>query len=110
MVVASRFRLCAVCLFVLSWPAVGYSQGTLADYERSERIAKWTANKVFRTSVVPNWSGDGDRFTYRVDLPGSEVEFVAVDAIKGERRLAFDHAKLAAALGKLRGAEVPAKK
>lgn len=100
----------AICLLALASPAPVYSQGTLADYERSERIAKWTANKVFRTSVTANWSGNGDRFTYRVDLPGGEVEFVAVDAVKGERRLAFDHAKLAAALGKLRGAEVPAAK
>src|SRR5436190_11065672 len=100
----------AICLLALAWPAPGYSQGTLADYERSDRIAKWTANKVFRTSVTPNWSGDSDRFTYRVDLPGGEVEFIAVDAVKGERRLAFDHYKLAVALRELRGADVPATK
>src|SRR5436190_23014827 len=100
----------AICLLALSWPTSAYSQGTLADYERSERISKWTANKVFRTAVNPIWSADGDRFTYRVELPGGEVEFVAVDAVKGERKLAFDHEKLAAALGKLRGADVSAKK
>src|SRR5258707_4414269 len=104
---SSRLRAwTAICLIALAWPASAYSEGTLADYERSERIAKWTANKVFRTSVVPNWSEGGDRFSYRVDLPGGEREFIAVDAVKGERRIAFDHATLAAALGKLGGKEV----
>src|SRR5436853_4885911 len=87
----------AICLIALAWPANANSQGTLADYERSERISKWTVDKVFRTSVNPIWSGDGDRFTYRVELLGGEVEFVAVNAVKGERGLAFDHAKLAVA-------------
>jgi dipeptidyl-peptidase-4 len=106
-----RFRQWApLCLIGLAWPTPSLAQGTLADYERSERISKWTANKVFRASVLPNWSGDGDRFTYRVDLPGGESEFIAVDALKGERLFAFDHAKLAAALGKLRDTEVSAKK
>jgi dipeptidyl-peptidase-4 len=108
--ISSYRRAPAIVVFLLLGPAMGFAQGTLADYERSERIAKWTQKKVFRTSVQPNWSTDGDRFTYRVDLADGEVEFITIDAVKGERQLAFDHAKLAAALGKLRGAEVSAKK
>ena len=40
------------------------------------------------------------KFWYRNDLKGGAKEFVLVDAEKGTRALAFDHAKLAAALSK----------
>ena len=90
--------------------SLGHSQGTPADYERSGSFEKSTRGKVFRTVVEPNWSGDGERLWYRIDLAEGEREFVAVDVRKGVRQPAFDHAKLADALGKLRKEEVSAKK
>jgi dipeptidyl-peptidase 4 len=84
-------------------------QGTPADYERAAKFGAWTRNKVFRSAVVPHWSEDGNRFWYRNDLAEDEREFIVVDAVKGTRQLAFDHAKLAAALGKIRKADVAPK-
>ncbi|HWY86194.1 MAG TPA: prolyl oligopeptidase family serine peptidase [Gemmataceae bacterium] len=96
-------------LTLLACPALVHAQGTQSDYDRSAQFAKWTQNKVFRTAVVPHWSTDGDRFWYKVDVAKGEWEFVAVDAAKGARQLAFDHAKLAAALAKTLDQKVSAK-
>src|SRR5665213_3662833 len=87
-------------------PAPGQG-GTAADYERAARLAALTRNKVFNATIAPHWSGDGDRFWYRKDLPGGDHEFILVDAVKGERKPAFDHKRLAAALSKITGKEYP---
>ena len=82
-------------------PARG--QGSKADYERAEGLREATRDKVFKTSVRPHWLTGGQRFWYRNDLPDKVREFILVDAAKGERRPAFDHARLAEALGKVLG-------
>jgi len=74
------------------------AQGTKADYERSEKFRERTANKVFRRWVAPQWFSKGDKFWYRVQTGASTFEFIAVDAIQGQREVAFDHAALAKAL------------
>ena len=60
---------------------------------------------VFRDRVDPNWfadsTGETNRFWYRVNLPGQGREFILVDATRGAREPAFDHARAAEALGKL---------
>jgi len=63
------------------------------------------AARVFKNRVSPNWFANNTRFWYRNDLRGGAKEFVLVDAEKGSRGPAFDHAKLAAALSKASGAE-----
>src|SRR5437870_2433096 len=97
----------AICTFV---PATAFPQGTPADYERAAKLEALTRDKVFRTNIVPHWNERGDSFWYRVDMAKGEYEFVRVDARKGTREAAFDHVKLAAALGKLRKAEFPDRK
>ena len=67
-------------------------------------------NKVFKKHVNPKWSADGGRFWYRNDLSTDRREFVLVDTTKGERRLAFDHVKVAAALTDALGQSVDAEK
>ena len=63
------------------------------------------ASLVHRDVIAPHWfagsSGQSNLFWYRVDLAGHEREFVLVDAAAGRRGPAFDHARLAAALGDL---------
>ncbi len=54
--------------------------------------------RVFRDRIEPHWFAGNSRFWYRNDLPGGTKEFVLVDAEKGSRRPAFDHARLSAAL------------
>ena len=84
-------------LFLAMTPAA-HAQGTRADYERADRLRARTVNKVVKVGVRPNWSADGSRFWYRNDLAAGAREFIAVDAERGERKPAFDHAKLAEAL------------
>ena len=86
------------------------AQGTKADYERSERLSELSNNKVFRRWVTPHWSADGDRFTYRVQVAADAFEFVLVDAARGTRELAFDHAMLAKSLSEASGQQVEAAK
>jgi dienelactone hydrolase len=60
---------------------------------------------VHRDVIAPHWlagtSGQPNLFWYRVDLADHQREFVLVDAAAGRRGPAFDHARLAAALGDL---------
>jgi dipeptidyl-peptidase-4 len=58
------------------------------------------APRVYRDHVEAHWFANGSRFWYRNDLPQGRREFVLVDGEKGLRQPAFDHAKLADALGK----------
>ena len=55
--------------------------------------------RVYRSSVSPNWFADNTHFWYRNDLAGGKQEYVLVDAVKGVRKPAFDHERLAKALG-----------
>jgi dipeptidyl aminopeptidase/acylaminoacyl peptidase len=74
------------------------AQGSKADYERAARLREATVNTVFKQRVRANWLPGNTNFWYRNDLAGGRREFIWVDAVRGERRLAFDHAKLARAL------------
>jgi dipeptidyl aminopeptidase/acylaminoacyl peptidase len=54
--------------------------------------------RVYRDRVRPHWLGDGTKFWYRVNVRKDGYEFILVDAEKGLREPAFDHARLASAL------------
>ncbi|HEX5242046.1 MAG TPA: DPP IV N-terminal domain-containing protein, partial [Tepidisphaeraceae bacterium] len=66
--------------------------------------------RVYRDHINPNWISGSSRFWYRNDLPGEAREFILVDAEKGTRQPAFDHARAATALSKVLGHEVSADK
>jgi dipeptidyl aminopeptidase/acylaminoacyl peptidase len=102
--VGQGFALVAIALAACA----GRAQGTRADYERANKLRETTANRVFKQSVKPQWLPGNTRFWYRNDLPGGAREFILVDAAKGGRQMAFDHARLAEALGKATGAETKA--
>lgn len=76
---------------------------TRQRYVRAERLLAANAAKLTSDLVIdPNWIGESDRFWYRwKSLTG--VEFVLVDPATGERRQAFDHSRLAAALSQATG-------
>lgn len=96
------FALLMLC--VSSAAPLLHAQGTVADYERSSKLYSQTRNKVFKDRVTPHWLTKS-RFWYRNELSGSACEFILVDALKGERQIAFDHARLAEALAKATGRE-----
>jgi dipeptidyl aminopeptidase/acylaminoacyl peptidase len=64
--------------------------------------------RVFKDRITPNWFAGNTRFWYRNALPGDTQEFILVDAERGVRERAFDHAKLAAALSLATGSDYPA--
>ena len=67
-----------------------------------------TMTPVFKESIEPHWLEGGDKFWYRNDLPGDRQEFILVDAEKGKRAEAFDHARLASTLSAKTGQDVDA--
>ena len=74
------------------------AQGTAADYQRARDLRKLTDNKVFRDRVAAQWLPGTVRFWYQVKTAADRHEFILVEAEKGLREPAFDHARLAQAL------------
>ncbi len=104
-------RSAVVCLsfiVLLGASASLKAQGTRSDYERARGLREMTENKVFKTRVKPHWFADNTRFWYRNDLPAKASEFILVEAVKGSRGPAFDHARLAASLSEKTGKEYTA--
>lgn len=79
------------------------AQGTRADYARAENLRRLTQGKVFKATLRPVWFDNGNRFWYRNDLADGAREFILVDAPRGTRGPAFDHARVAEALGRALG-------
>jgi dipeptidyl aminopeptidase/acylaminoacyl peptidase len=77
-----------------------HSQGTRADYDRAKDFRKLTENKVYRDRVQASWLPGGTQFWYQVKTGTETREYILVNAEKGERKAAFDHARLAEALSK----------
>jgi dipeptidyl aminopeptidase/acylaminoacyl peptidase len=69
-----------------------------AEADRGRSLRRMTENKVFRDRVQPHWLAGNNQFWYQVKTGPETDEFVLVDAEKGQRRAAFDHARLAKAL------------
>ncbi len=73
---------------------------TWEDYARAEKFLPQNIGKlVSRLQIVPNWTGKGDCFWYRVDTRQGK-EFMFVDPEAGLHQKAFDHAKLASQLSR----------
>ena len=66
------------------------AQGTKADYERAQSLAKRTEQKLFRTSIKPNWLAGTNQFWYRIQTAADKFEFVLVDADSGKITRAAD--------------------
>ena len=75
-----------------------FAQGSRADYERAASLSRRFQGKVFRDRVEAHWLSNNTQFWYEVRTGTNTREFIFVDAEKGARRPAFDHAKLARAL------------
>ena len=84
------------------------AQGTQADYERANALARRVTGKTVRASVKPNWIGQQGRFWYSNDLGEGRREFWLVDPAAPSRRPAFDAVRLAATLTKTLGRKVDA--
>ncbi len=85
-------------LLALFSAAALQAQGTRLDYERAEQFLGQNSRSLLAgAAVAPVWLPASDRFWYRNNT-GSGSEFVSYDPATQTRKLAFDHARLAAAL------------
>ena len=98
-----RVLACTIAAATLPHPAPLPAQQppvtvTAQDYARAEAfLGAATSSLVFRASVQPNWL-PGGRFWYRNTVPGG-AEFILADPTAATRAPAFDHERLASALG-----------
>ena len=65
----------------------------------SPTLVAQTAPRVYRERLEPHWLTNNSQFWYRNDIPGDTREFILVDASKGSREPAFDHAAVARQIG-----------
>src|SRR5215471_5618260 len=92
----------ATALFGLSMAAELFSQGTLADYQRAQGLQAKARGLLVNAPGQASWIGDTEHFWYTRSVKGG-TEFVLGDAGGGTKKLAFDHAKLAAAISSVAG-------
>ncbi|WP_367915518.1 DPP IV N-terminal domain-containing protein [Leadbetterella sp. DM7] len=72
------------------------------DYERAANyLAQGLQKYVYNTSLRPNWL-EGDKFWF-LEITSKGKTFFLADPVKKTRKAAFDHTKLAQALGKATG-------
>src|SRR5205823_12833732 len=94
---------------VLLPPAIGWAQGSPADYARAELFrALGPEGLVIDAPDSAVWLPTGDRFWYRKTTVDSGQAFVLVDATTLTKGPAFDHERLGAALTPAMGKPITA--
>ena len=86
----------------LSLPGLlqGQDTQTDSDYERAEQMLSWNlSDKIFNSSVSPNWVGD-HHFWYRVTTRRG-MEYVLIDASSQTKNEAFNHERLASEMSRI---------
>jgi len=101
--VVARRAACAIAL----WSTGAVAQGTAADYARSEQLNARYQSLALNVADHQTWIGKTSRFWYRRSVKGG-YEFMRVDAATLEKRVAFDHAKVAQALDAATGSQYTA--
>ena len=83
-------------LVVLGWGCASvWAQGTKADYDRMNRLAKGPQAGVFHAAVNAHWAADGNSFWYETRGPHDARQTWVVDCLSGNRRAAKDDEKAA---------------
>lgn len=94
------------CFWMLLLPLPAAAQGSKADYERARGLRERWRDLVPVLQLEPNWLPGQAKFWYRADRGRGESEFLLVDAERGEKQPAFDHAALAKSLAAATKVEV----
>ncbi len=76
---------------------------TLAAYERAVDLWAVTDGTIFNQNVQPQWLAQTHQFWYAIERKGGSREYMIVDMATGQRRRAFDEARLAEGLKKVGG-------
>ncbi len=105
------FAVPVVCVFVVT---CGWAQDSppkqyaAEDYLRADLFrSDSVGGTVMNETVVPHWLDDGEAFWYRRDTAAGH-EFLIVESATGDRRPAFDHQVVGAALNELLEEEITA--
>jgi dipeptidyl aminopeptidase/acylaminoacyl peptidase len=96
-------------LIIALIPSLVWGQVTRADYERATGLRAKLSPLALNIVDRGGWVGKTSRYWYRRSVAGGS-EFWVADAAGREKRIAFDHAKLAAALATASGEKVEALK
>jgi dienelactone hydrolase len=96
------------CLATLTFSVYAESLN-IEKYHQAERtLSKYTDKLVVGTLDYPNWADD-NQLTYRSHTEQGNKFFI-VDAVTKQKKLAFDHQKLARALARVTNQEVKQEK
>jgi len=71
-------------LLMLGLATSASAQGTKADYERAQSLARRTEQKIFRTDLKANWLPGTNQFWYRLQTDSNQWEFVLVNTDSGK--------------------------
>jgi dipeptidyl aminopeptidase/acylaminoacyl peptidase len=104
------FYAAIIATFLLGLYLPRTSAITREDYREADRLRRKFRGLVYKESIDPNWIGDEPKFWYRNELRDDTKEFILVDAEKGIKQKAFDHARLAKAITEQTGTEYTAEK
>ncbi|HTB15245.1 MAG TPA: DPP IV N-terminal domain-containing protein [Bryobacteraceae bacterium] len=86
------------CLLSVVMLAGVVSAQTETDYSRANSLRQKMQGLALNVTGPMNWIGGTDRFWYRKSVAGGNV-FIVMNAATMQKSAAFDHDKLAAALG-----------
>ena len=92
-----RCGISLVCALAFGLAGGLGAQGTAADYSRAAQLNARFQGLAVNIPDRATWIGKTSRFSYRRTVKGG-FEFMVVDAATQEKRVAFDHAKLATSL------------
>jgi dipeptidyl aminopeptidase/acylaminoacyl peptidase len=96
-------------LIVALVPSLVWGQAARADYERATGLRAKLSPLALNIVDRGGWVGKTSRYWYRKSVAGGS-EFWVADAVSRDKRIAFDHARLAAALAAASGEKVEALK
>ncbi|MFO7905182.1 MAG: prolyl oligopeptidase family serine peptidase [Pirellulaceae bacterium] len=103
-----RTQLLTMLLLFFAFVNGVFAEPARSRHDRANGLRRETRNKVFRGRVRAHWLENGTCFWYRVGTGPDQHRFILVDAETGTRKEAFDHQKLAKALGKATGKKLAA--
>jgi dipeptidyl aminopeptidase/acylaminoacyl peptidase len=84
-----------------------FSDPSVNDYEHAIGLRKAWSELTENIAEPSQWIEDTHQFVYRKTVPGG-FQFILMDADSKEKRAAFDHEKLAAALSRVMGEPIGA--
>ena len=67
-------------------------------YRNAAQLDSTIRGKVYKTTVKAHWQAGETSFWYKNFLADSTTEFIYTDVVKAQKRPAFDHKRMAAAL------------